>query len=80
MLKYILGKKQKFKICPELKVDSWKDEKFINSEDKYELKDVFAGKEDMKDVKEKKYLGSIIYHYMKNTINIKEKQTKALVL
>ena len=77
-VKMHIGKKHNLEICPKLKVDSWKDEQFINSEDKYELKDVFAGKEDMKDVKEKKYLGSIISHDMKNTINIKEKTDKGI--
>ena len=77
-VKMHIGKKHNTEICPQVKIDSWKDTPVKNSEGKYELKDIYDGKEDMKDVEDKKYLGSIISNDMKNTINIKEKTDKGI--
>ena len=42
------------------------------------MKDIFAGKELMKDVKEKKYLGDIVAKDGTNALNIKDKTNKAM--
>ena len=58
-VKMHIGKKLNSEICPKVKVDSWKDNSVQNIEGKYELKDTYDGKEIMKHVRDKKYLGSI---------------------
>ena len=66
-----IRQKNNSEICSKLKVDTWTDEPVKNNEGKAEQTDNLAGKADMKDVKDtKKYLGSIISHDMKTSINI----------
>ena len=49
-----IGKKLNSEICPEVKVDSWKDKAVQSIEGKQDLKDTYDGKEIMKHVKDKK--------------------------
>ena len=73
VFKYMhIGKRHNLDICPEVKVDTW-DEVIIKHEGKHEVQEQYIGREAMKSVKDKKYLGSILSHDMKNSLNIKEK-------
>ena len=71
-VKMHIGKRHNSDICPELKIDAW-DEVVENHDGKQYLQDKHIGKEAMKNVLNKKYLGSIFTHDMKNSLNIKEK-------
>ena len=72
-----IGKHHDLNICPKLEVDSWKEIVQNNTNGKKELKDVYTGKEEMKEVVEKKYLGAIISCDGKNKKNIKDRTNKA---
>ena len=76
-VKMHIGKRHNLDICPEVKVDTW-DEVIIKHEGKHEVKDQYIGREAMKSVKDKKYLGSILTHDMKNSLNIKEKTDRGV--
>ena len=55
-----IGKVKNGDICVDFKVDAWKDKVVSNSEGKSELEDIYLGKEIMKNVTDKKYLGDIV--------------------
>ena len=77
-VKMHIGKKQNENICTAFEVDVWED---VIESDLYgneELKDTYFGKEKMKEVSHKKYLGDIIQNDMKNDKNIKDKTDKAV--
>ena len=76
-VKMHIGKRHNSDICPEVKVDTW-DEVVINHEGKHEVQDQYIGREALKSVKDKKYLGSILSHDMKNSLNIKEKTDRGV--
>ena len=57
--KFIL-KKQNRDICSAFSVDSWKEIEGENCDGIKTLKDIYDGKEIMKEVTEKKYLEDII--------------------
>ena len=61
-----IGKTHNKDICPDIYVDSWKEEMIVTSDGVKELKDMFCGKVLMEEVKEKKYLGDIISNDGKN--------------
>ena len=63
--------------CPQLSVDSWKDEVKEDENGKEILVDEYEGKIVMKDVTEKKYLGNIISNDLKNKKNIQDRTNKA---
>ena len=52
--------------------------KVIDKNGEYEIVDEHIGKETMKNVSNKKYLGDIVSQDLKNKINIKEKTGKAV--
>ena len=62
-----VGKKKNTDICPKLTIDSWKEQ--VEEEDGRGKvkKDIFAGKEIMNDVSDKKYLGDIVAKDGSNT-------------
>ena len=68
-VKMHIGKTQNIDICTDCEVDSWKENI---------TEDVYIGKETMKNIDEKKYLGDIISNEMNNYSNIKEKTNKAV--
>ena len=76
-VKLHVGKRQNKEICPKLKIDAW-DEIVVENGEKPELQDRYLGKETMKSVQEKKYLGNILSHDIKNTKNIKEKADRGV--
>ena len=76
-VKMHIGKRHNSDICPELKIDAW-DEVVENHDGKQYLQDKHIGKEAMKNVLNKKYLGSIFSHDMKNSLNIKEKTDRGV--
>ena len=53
-------------ICADFKVDAWEDNIVLNNKGEHTLADVYIGKELMKNVTEKKYLGDIISNDLKN--------------
>lgn len=55
-----------------------KDNIVLNNKGEQTLEDVYIGKELMKNVTEKKYLGDIISNDLKNEKNIKDKTNKAV--
>ena len=61
-----VGKKHVDSICPKWSVDGWKEIVQENDKGKKILKDLFLGKEEMKEVQEKKYLGDIVYTDSRN--------------
>ena len=65
-------------ICPDIYVDSWKEEVIERVDGVKELKDEYCGKVLMEEVKEKKYLGDIISSDGKNELNIKERTNRAI--
>ena len=78
-VKMHIGKKHNSETCPDLYVDSWTEIVTKTEEEKEEvLKDEFNGKETMKNVDEKKYLGNILSKNMKNQPNIKDRTGKAV--
>ena len=61
-------------ICTSLSVDAW-DEELVNGE---KIKrDKYRGREVIKKVKEKKYLGDVISSNGTNRANIKQRTNKA---
>ena len=69
-----VGKKQNSLICTTCKVDVW-DEAVINRYGIIHIEGKYIGEEAIKKYN-KKYLGDIISHDMKNTLNIKEEKNK----
>ena len=75
----LIGKKQRnHNICGQVKVDTWEDEVVTDENGKKRLIDKHIGKEHMKEVNHKKYLGQIIQSDGRNEINIKDKTDKAV--
>ena len=72
-----MGKKQSEFTCVDVAVDAWV-EKVIDKNGEYKIVDEHIGKETMKNVSNKKYLGDIVSQDLKNKINIKEKTGKAV--
>ena len=64
--------------CVAFEVDSWNDMLVKNVDNSYKLEDSPAGKEHMKVVQEKKYLGDIISCDGSNRKNIKDRTDKAV--
>ena len=73
-----VGKKYSINICSNCKVSAWTENVLTSHEGKHYLQDTYIGEEVMKKVQEKKYLGDIISHNMKNTLNFKEKTNRAI--
>ena len=65
-VKMHIGKECNKIICSDLTVDAWKDELHIDEEGRKVLKDMFIGRELMKNVDEKAYLGDIVSNDGKN--------------
>ena len=76
-VKMHVGKKQSEVKCVDVSVDAW-DEKVVEESNEYKIIDEHIGKETMKNVSVKKYLGDIVSQDLKNKINIKEKTGKAV--
>ena len=64
--------------CVAFEVDSWNDMLVKNVDNSYKLEDSYAGKEKMKVVQEKKYMGDIISSDGLNRKNIKDRTDKAV--
>ena len=77
-VKMHIAKKHKPENCPDICVESWRDEVRTTQNGKEVLRDVYEGNEIMKSVKEKKYLGNIISHDLRNKLNIKDRTNKAV--
>ena len=74
-----IGKKRMNKdCCVDFEVDSWSDTPVRNVENVVQLVDTHCGKEKMKVVESKKYLGEIISSDGGNKKNIKEKTDRAI--
>ena len=73
-----VGKKHVKSICPKLSVDSWKEIVQANDKGNKILKDISIGKEEMKEVQTKKYLGDIISSDGRNRKNIKDRTNKSM--
>ena len=68
-----IGKKQNNDICPELTVDSWKEELIEKVDVSKHVEEKYNGKSVMKEVEDKKYLGDLISKNGTNKRNLKEK-------
>ena len=77
-VKMHVGKTRQNDICTDCKVDAWKDVLLKHEDGHEELKDTYLGEEVMKNVHNKKYLGSIISNDMGNKINIVEKTNRGV--
>ena len=55
--------------CADFEVGAWADTIVLNNKGEQTLEDVYIGKELMKNMSEKKYLGDIISNYLKNKKN-----------
>ena len=73
-----IGRTHNLNICTDCEVDSWKDILTQNENGEEVLQDSFVGKESMKNVHEKKYLGDIITDDINKFPNIKDKTIKAM--
>ena len=73
-----IGKTKNKDICPKLTIDSWKQQIVEKNGEGKVIKEIFAGKEIMKDVDKKKYLGDIVANDGTNALNIKNKTNKAM--
>ena len=73
-----IGKIQNKDICSTLTIDFWKQKLVEKDGVGKEFEDTFVGKEPMKEVENKKYLGDIVSKNGTNTLNIKEKTNKAM--
>ena len=76
-VKMHIGKECNKIMCSNMTVDAWKEELQIGEEGKKVLKDKFVGRELMKNVDEKAYLGDIVSKDGKNVKNIKNRTNKA---
>ena len=65
-------------ICTDFEVDIWKDQLSKDAYGNNCLVDIHIGKERMKTVNSKKYLGQIVQSDGKNELNIKSHTDKAL--
>ena len=72
-----IGKKHHVNVCSGISVESWKENVIENEEGKKVIQDVHMGKELMKNVSEKKYLGDIVSCDGRNTKNIVERTNRA---
>ena len=52
-----IGKKHNIEICGDVSVDDWSEKLMTSSAQTEQLQDIYLGKENMKNVTEKKYLG-----------------------
>ena len=77
-VKMHVGKTRQNNICTDCKVDAWKDVLLKHEDGHEELKDTYLGEEVMKNVNNKKYLGSIISNDMGNKVNIVEKTNRGV--
>ena len=77
-VKMHIGKKHIVSSCADISVDSWVDEVKKTDDDKEVLVDRYNGREVMKNVDEKKYLGNIISSNTKNKLNIIDRTNKAV--
>ena len=73
-----IGKTHNKDICPELSVDSWKEQLKVNGEGRNELEDLYDKRKLMKEVTDKKYLGDIISVDGKNEKNIRERINRSI--
>ena len=73
-----IGKRHNIYICQSCSVSAWTETEYTAQNGKHELKDQYIGEEVMNIVQEKKYLGDIISHDMKNTKYIKAKTNRAI--
>ena len=74
-----MGKKHRnMDICTDGNVDAWKDRIIQDELGQFSLEDEHIGKEVMKNVEEKTYLGHIIQSNGKNENNIQDKVGKAV--
>ena len=64
--------------CPDLSVDSWKEQISENKNGKLEMKDIYDGRKNMTVVTHNKYLGDIISNDGKNKNNIRERTNRAI--
>ena len=73
-----MGKEHIHDICNDFEVDAWKytSKMNINAED--ELIDKYVGKEKMRLVSDKKYLGDIVTSDLKNSKNLKDRTNKGV--
>ena len=76
-VKLHVGKTHNTDKCAKPKVDVWKDVIKTNDDGRDELVDEYGGKTEIKEVKDKKYLGEILTSDNKNEKNIKDKLNKA---
>ena len=77
-VKMHVGKNHQTNICPDLLVDCWKEVLVDEGGGKKSLKDIYRGREVMKNVLENKYLGDIVSSDGKNNKNIKDRINKAI--
>ena len=54
-----IGKKQNEDMCQNITIDSWESET-VEENKKWESRDIYTGKESMKEVSESEYFGNVI--------------------
>ena len=74
----MVKKHRNHNIYGQVKVDTWEDKVVTDENGNKKLVDKHIGKEKMKEVNHKKYLGQIIQSDGRNKINIKDKTEKAV--
>ena len=77
-VKLHIGRTKQKDVCSECKVDAWKDELVKHESGHEELCDRYLGREVMKDVQQKKYLGSIISNSIGNKCKISDRTNRAV--
>ena len=73
-----IGKTHISDICCDMSVDSWKEKLIVKTNGDKELCDIYVGKELMKHVNTKKYLGDIISNDGRNKTNITDRTNKSI--
>ena len=76
-VKMQLGKKHNHDKCGDVSVDAWAETFSTTTTQTNVIKDMHVGKEKMRNVLEKKYLGDLISCDLKNDNNIRERIGKA---
>ena len=76
-VKMHVGKHNKTNICLDLEVDAWVEQLVEKHDGSKVLQDKFVGRETMKNVTEKKYLGDLISSDGRNSKHIKERTNKS---
>ena len=71
-VKMHIGKKHNIEICGDVSVYAWSEKLMTSSAQTEQLQGIYFGKENMKNVTEKKYLGDLISCDLKNNQNIKK--------